>query len=194
MHRGALPKNEIVLRKINFLCYFYTQDLRMENELEIRTADLEDINTIGWLAQQIWPVAYKVILSKAQLDYMLTLLYSPESLRNQIEEGHSFLIAELDEQPVGFASYSSIHQNEVFKLHKLYVLPSLHGKGLGKALLDFVTDDVISQGATTLRLNVNRHNNAKQFYERNGFSIVGEEDVDIGNNYYMNDYIMEKQL
>ena len=166
----------------------------MENELEIRTADIEDINTIGWLAQQIWPIAYQNILSKDQLEYMLTLIYSPESLQRQMETGHEFLIAELDEQPVGFAAYSQLNKEGIYKLHKLYVLPSLHGKGLGKALLDTVTDDVISLGAKTLRLNMNRNNRAKQFYERNGFSIIGEEDVDIGNNYYMNDYIMEKAL
>ena len=166
----------------------------MEGELEIRPADTDDINIIGWLAQQIWPVAYRDIITRAQLEYMLQLIYSPDSLREQMRLSHQFLIAELDEEPVGFASYSSLTEPGVFKLHKLYVLPELHGKGLGKALLDFVTDAVIPLGATTLRLNMNRHNKAKTFYERNGFKIVGEEDVDIGNNYFMNDYVMEKKL
>ena len=74
------------------------------------------------------------------------------------------------------------------------MLPDLHGKGLGKALLDIVTENAITLGAKTLRLNMNRHNKAKQFYERNGFTIIKQEDVDIGNNYFMNDYVMEKQL
>lgn len=166
----------------------------MEKELQIRPADVEDINTIGWLAQQIWPIAYHDILSKDQLDYMLQLIYSPASLKQQMEKNQIFILAELDEEPVGFASYSAITTDGVFKLHKLYVLPDLHGKGLGQALMDFVTSEVLSLGAITLRLNMNRHNKAKHFYERNGFTIVGEDDVDIGNNYYMNDYIMEKSL
>ena len=166
----------------------------MEGELEIRPADTDDINIIGWLAQQIWPVAYRDIITKAQLEYMLQLIYSPDSLKEQMRLGHQFLIAELDEEPVGFASYSPLTESGIFKLHKLYVMPKLHGKGLGKALLDFVTDAVLSLGATTLRVNMNRHNKAKTFYERNGFKIVGEEDIDIGNNYFMNDYVMEKKL
>ena len=32
------------------------------------------------------------------------------------------------------------------------------------------------------------------FYEKLGFQIIKEEDVDIGNGYFMNDYIMEKLL
>jgi GNAT superfamily N-acetyltransferase len=166
----------------------------MENELEIRMADADDINIIGWLAQQIWPVAYKDILSAAQLEYMLNLIYSPDSLKVQMQLNHQFVIAELEEEPVGFASYSSLADPAVFKLQKLYVLPELHGKGLGKAILDFVTEEVLSQGAKILRLNMNRHNKARTFYERNGFTIVGEEDVDIGNNYFMNDYVMEKKI
>jgi hypothetical protein len=38
---------------------------------------------------------------------------------------------------------------------------------------------------------VNRYNKARQFYEKMGFVVIGEEDIDIGNNYLMNDYIME---
>ena len=51
-----------------------------------------------------------------------------------------------------------------------------------------------AKGGTTLQLNVNRQNNAKEFYEKMGFAVIGEEDIDIGSGYYMNDYIMEKKL
>ena len=166
----------------------------MEKELNIRAADEDDINIIGWLAQQVWPVAYKDILSKDELEYMLQLIYSPDSLKQQMQMNHQFLIAEFEHEPVGFASYSPLTEPGIFKLHKLYVLPELHGKGLGKALLDSVTGEVVSLKANTLRLNMNRQNKARVFYERNGFTIVGEEDVDIGNNYYMKDYVMEKTL
>jgi len=166
----------------------------MENELEIRMADAEDINTIGYLAQQIWPVVYKDILSPAQIDYMMQLIYSPESLKEQMSQHHQFLIAELEEDPVGFASYSPLTGDGIFKLQKLYILPELRGKGLGKALLDFITEEVITLGATTLRLNMNRNNLARQFYEKSGFVIIKEEDIKIGNNYFMNDYVMEKRL
>ncbi|MDP4151289.1 MAG: GNAT family N-acetyltransferase [Bacteroidota bacterium] len=176
--------------------------------LSIRFADLEDINTIGYLAQQVWPKAYKDILAPAQLAYMLNLFYSPASLRQQIvAEKHSFLVAEEEDEPIGFASWSKVGGGRadgaargarveagVYKLHKLYVLPGRQGKGLGKAILGFIVEDIVPQGARALQLNVNRHNKAKQFYEKMGFAVIREEDVDIGQNYWMNDYVMEMKL
>lgn len=166
----------------------------MEIELQIRMADEEDINVIGWLAQQIWPVAYKDIVSADQIAYMLHHIYSPEALKQQMADKHQFLVAELEEEPVAFASYSAINETGLFKLHKLYVLPELHGRGIGAALLDFIREEILPLGGTKLRLNMNRNNKAKSFYQKNGFKIIGEEDVDIGNNYFMNDYVMEKNL
>ena len=164
-------------------------------ELVIRFADLDDIPTIGYLAQQIWPVTYGAILPDGQLDYMLERNYSPESLNEQITKlNHRFLMAELDEDAVGFASFGATEDEGVHKLHKIYVLPKTQGLGVGRALLDFVTEQVLEEGANTLRLNVNRHNKAKDFYEKLGFSVTQEIDIEIGNGFQMNDYVMEKTL
>jgi ribosomal protein S18 acetylase RimI-like enzyme len=167
----------------------------MNDELVIRSADIDDIATIGYLAQQIWPGTYGAILSSEQLQYMMDLIYSPDSLQQQmVKHKHIFLLAELEEEPVGFASYSPLKEAGVYKLHKLYVHPKTQGKGLGKALVDFIIEQLPTPGATSLLLNVNRHNKAKQFYEKLGFEVIREENVDIGHDYFMNDYVMEKKL
>ena len=164
----------------------------MEPSLSFRFADLDDINTIGFLAQQIWPVTYGEIVSSFQLDYMLKLFYSPASLRRQMtEDKQRFLMVEEGDEAVGFASWAPTEEPGVFKLHKLYVLAGRQGKGRGKAMLDFIFDDIRTHGAKVLRLNVNRYNKAKLFYEKMGFSVVREEDIAIGNDYFMNDYVME---
>jgi diamine N-acetyltransferase len=164
----------------------------MDETLLIRPADLDDINTIGFLAQQIWPHTYGSILSPEQLKYMLKTIYSPRSLKRQmVAEHHQFLIVEHDGEPIGFASWSTTGDYGLYKLHKLYVLPGGQGKGLGRTLLQFIFETIRPEGATRLRLNVNRHNKARQFYERMGFTVTGEEDIDIGHGFFMNDYIME---
>ena len=99
-----------------------------------------------------------------------------------------------EESQVGFASYAPTKESGVYKLHKIYVLPNQQGKGLGKTIVDFIVNDIKPQGAKKLLLNVNRNNKAKSFYERLGFTVIKEEDIDIGNNYFMNDYVMEKNL
>jgi GNAT superfamily N-acetyltransferase len=174
----------------------------MDNTLLIRQGELEDINSIGFLAQQIWPETYGAILSPEQLQYMMNLFYSPASLRKQMmEDRHQFLIVEQEEEAIGFASWGVasggvasgglLQEPGAYKLHKLYVLPEQQGKGLGRALLQYIFEAIRPDGARTLRLNVNRYNKARQFYERMGFVVVKEEDVAIGNGYFMNDYVME---
>lgn len=164
----------------------------MENDVIIRFADTEDINSIGFLAHQIWPATYGHILSEAQLQYMLQMMYSPASLKKQMQEQqHVFMLAELEDEPVGFASFSETQAPGIFKLHKIYVSTAIQGKGLGKALLAAVIEEIKTLGATALQLNVNRNNKAKEFYERQGFTVIKEEDIDIGNGYLMNDCVME---
>ena len=164
----------------------------MDESLSIRPGDLDDINSIGFLAQQIWPDTYGQILTTEHLQYTLNLLYTPAALRRQmLEERQQFLIVERGEEPIGFAAWSAMAEPGVFKLHKLYVLPGQHGKGLGRGMLQYIYDSIRPEGATRLRLNVNRHNKARQFYERMGFTVIGEEDIPIGQGYFMNDFIME---
>lgn len=147
------------------------------------------------LAYKIWPDAYSEILSEAQLDYMLENFYSIASLENQFEKGHIFLLAEENGQYLGFASYE-INCNALgkTKLHKIYVMPNTQGKGVGKFLLEEVEDRAKQAGNSILFLNVNKYNKAQKFYENKGFSITQEEVIPIGNDYIMDDYVMEKSL
>ena len=164
--------------------------------LSIRTAGLHDINLINKLAYRIWPLAYRDILSADQMKYMLNLIYCPPALKKQMEElQHKFVLVYYHNQPVGFASYSlKLNSKNIFRLHKIYVLHELQGKGIGKYLLNKIIDDLKSVGAKSLQLNVNRHNKAQEFYKKLGFKIIGEEDIDIENGYFMNDYVMSLKL
>lgn len=165
--------------------------------MEIHKVGSESIAAIHSLAHSWWPQAYREILSAEQIAYMLELIYSEASLQSQVEEKkHQFIIATKDTHEIGFASYSQKDTltPSVYRLHKIYVLPGLHGKGIGQLLLDFIVDDIRPRGATDLELNVNRYNKARTFYEKNGFKVTREEDNSIGNGYFMNDFVMNLTL
>lgn len=164
--------------------------------MTIIKAGTEDIYTIKNLAELIWPEAYGDILSPAQLHYMLGLIYSETALRSQFEKGHSFVIALHDQTPIGFGSFSKKSDAEpaTFRLHKLYVLPRQHAQGVGTALLNYVIEKSRDSSATLLELNVNKHNIAKQFYEKKGFTVLRDEVIDIGSGYMMDDYVMVREI
>ena len=158
------------------------------------SADSNDINAIGFLAQQIWPDTYGAILSPEQLKYMLDLFYNPDALSRQMrEDKHQFIIVEQGEEAIGFAAWGPVEPG-MAKLHKLYVLQTGQGKGLGRAMLDFIYGNLREEGVSKLRLNVNRHNKAQRFYEKLEFKIIGREDIDLGNGYYLNDIILEASV
>jgi ribosomal protein S18 acetylase RimI-like enzyme len=159
------------------------------SDLQLSKATIQDIPVIQDLTYRIWPVAYGSILSGEQLKYMLQLIYSEASLQKQMQEGHQFIILKEAVKPIAFADYGLL-KNTTYKLHKIYVLPDQQGKSIGKYLINQVIDLVKQKGATSLVLNVNRHNKAKQFYEHLGFTVLKEVDIDIGEGYFMNDYIM----
>ena len=150
----------------------------------------EAVPVIADLAQRIWPVCYREILTSQQIATMLEKIYSHDALRAQMAEDQRFWVVYDDDTPVGFAA--ALVQDDVVWLKKLYVLSELQGKGFGKALMQ-VVEDVFSN-CSTLALYVHRDNvAAKAYYRRYGFEVVREESVMMGD-YRFVDVVMEKKI
>lgn len=164
--------------------------------VSVHTAGIAEIEVIRTLIHRIWKPTYREILSEEQMDYMLDMMYRHDVLLEQMQAGHIFLIITEGGTPVGFAGYECDYKGEkgTCKLHKIYVLPETQGKGIGKILLHTIAEEASEAGQQRLLLNVNRYNKAKDFYAKLGFSIVAEEDIDIGSGYFMNDYLMTRAL
>ena len=163
--------------------------------MEIRILQKHELSLTRNLAEIIWPSAYGTILSKEQLSYMLNWMYSIETLEKSFDKGNEFYCAFDKGLPLGFLELEFLSENpNTVKLQKIYVLPSEQKNGLGTKLLQFGIIHSKNKGANKIILQVNRANKAVQFYLNNNFCIISEEDFPIGNDYYMNDYIMEQTL
>lgn len=161
----------------------------------LRKGKEEDIPAIQDIANKTWPEAYASIISQEQISYMLKKMYNKGELLSQFQQGYTFLMAGEDNEDLGFAVFSIIDSaNHIFKLHKLYVLPETHGKGVGKLLINEVVSLARRAGGVSLELNVNRDNKATAFYEKAGFTVKETVDLDIGNGFLMQDYVMQKAL
>jgi ribosomal protein S18 acetylase RimI-like enzyme len=163
--------------------------------ITISQATSKDIPIIQEIAHKTWPITYGSILSKAQLDYMIDLMYSDSSLLEQLKTKPLFFLAYEDDVCLGFTSCENNYlNNNVTRIHKIYILPEAQGKGVGKALIEKVIGIAKENQSEVISLNVNKFNKAVSFYKKIGFEIASEEDLDIGNGYLMEDYKMELKI
>ena len=160
--------------------------------MKLTALKIEQLPIVIDLTKKIWPVAYGEILSKAQLDYMIDKFYNETALRELIQKGHVFYLAQDEnEKFVGFVSYEINSEPNKTKIHKIYVLPETQGTGLGREFFELVKEKAIENQQNAIFLNVNKFNNAIHFYIKLGFTKVKDEVIDIGNGYVMDDYVME---
>ena len=169
--------------------------LKYMDNTEIKEATIEQIPIIQQLAKECFPAAYIGIHSEEQNLYMMERMYNTESLVHQMTEGHScFLLLFVNEEPVGYCAYKPhVSEEHTLYLDKLYLLPSHKGKGLGRLMVEKVmkvAESLHPQGYT-IKLDVNRSNSARAFYEHLGFSVVRSWDAPIGNGFFMNGYEMK---
>ena len=168
----------------------------MQPTVVIAAAAATDIPVVQRLANEIWRHHYPGILGIEQIEYMLAQGYSRSALERFVTTDDAGLaLALADRQPVGFAAWCRTPEPAEMKLDKLYVLPQVHGNGLGRALIEHVAGRAAACGCTRLTLNVNRGNaGAIRAYERCGFEIVARGDFPIGEGFVMEDFIMMRTL
>lgn len=66
----------------------------------------------------------------------------------------------------------------VLKLEHFYLQPHWQGRGLGTAVLDILLAEADAAGAA-VRLTVLRESDAKRLYDRRGFVVTGQDDLDV---------------
>jgi GNAT superfamily N-acetyltransferase len=164
--------------------------------LAIVEGTADDVATVQRLADAIWRAYYPGIVPDAQIDYMLEHGYAAGALARFVREpGAGLALARVDGEDVGFAAWYRPDEPATTKLDKLYVLPRLHGQGVGRALIAHVEAAARRDRARTLILNVAKRNvKAIAAYRALGFAVREATVVDIGGGFAMDDYVLAKAL
>jgi ribosomal protein S18 acetylase RimI-like enzyme len=163
--------------------------------LVIRPARVDEIPALRELAERIWRVSYAVMLTPAQIDYMLAWMYAPETIAREMAEGVIWESAWLGSELVGFHSCTPEPAPPRLKLNKVYLLPEYQGQGLGQQLLDRVRLLAAQRGARQVWLQVNKQNaRAIGAYRRAGYITERSAVFDIGGGFVMDDFIMTRSL
>ncbi len=157
--------------------------------VSFKTATENDIPVIATLADKIWHEHYPAMITVEQIDYMLRTRYSATVIAKQMQAGEQFYLAYLDGEAVGYASIEL--KEGYYYLHKFYLDVSKHRKGVGKEFFAYLLRQM--DASMPMKLQVNRQNiKAINFYFKMGFTIEYAADFNIGENYFMQDFVMKR--
>jgi len=154
----------------------------------------EQIARVASLAREIWEEFYVPLIGRAQVDYMVERFQSTDAVRQHLESGYAYFLAQCGHRPIGyFAVKPGVEQNRLL-ISKFYLQKSNRGAGTGRACMEFIEQLARRRGLAVLWLTVNKGNPSVKAYERLGFRVAADIVIDIGNGYVMDDYRMEKEL
>jgi putative acetyltransferase len=112
-----------------------------------------------------------------ELDAELNAAYPPEQrhgldLRRILQPGVSFFVARLDGEPAGCGGVA--FADGLAEVKRMYVRPSMRGRGVAQALVRRIEDEARARGATRLVLETgDAQAAALRFYARAGFTRRG---------------------
>jgi GNAT superfamily N-acetyltransferase len=134
-------------------------------KITVRSATAADVETILTFIKGLAAFEHEPNAVKTTVD---------DLLRDGFGEHPKFevLIAELDEQTVGFAlffpTYSTWEGCPGIHLEDIFVLEQVRGHGIGRKLMAALAAIAVTRGCARLELSVLHWNPARKFYHRLG--------------------------
>jgi GNAT superfamily N-acetyltransferase len=140
-------------------------------DLIIRAAHVDDADVMGIIHVRAWQSAYRGVMPDAYLD----------ALWRSIIDGHGgspVLVAVLDGRVVGFATVGAERtegeQSASGELYAMNLDPDVWGRGIGRALLQRTTEELVRLGFPDAVLWVVPENQrARALYESDGWHPDG---------------------
>ncbi len=124
------------------------------SETWIRDIQPGDFPAIRRVARETWAVTYRGIVPERAQDEFVRRAYSEEALARRMEGG-VFLVAELNDEVIGFADFYS--DSGEARLAAIYVLPNRQGRGIGTRLLRMGISRFPADMRITLRVERDNH-------------------------------------
>ena len=163
-------------------------------EFDVRTAAPDDVPAIRRVADDAWHAAYDETLGAKTVESALNDWYDPDEVDRSVgREGGRFLVAEADDEVVGFAQSIRGDDGPAW-LPRIYVHPDRWGEGVGTTLLGRVEAWLREAEAERLRLRVVADNEVgNAFYEARGYEVVEEREEELFGTTFA-EYVREKEL
>jgi ribosomal protein S18 acetylase RimI-like enzyme len=163
-------------------------------DLQIRSAEPSDAEVVALLARITFAETFGYLFEEHRHDLRAYLdrTFAVDKIRLSLAQSRNrYWLARVAGLPVGFAKlkYPSpiplAQTGKVAQLQKIYVLREFVGQRVGKLLIETVLRHAASSQIDTVWLDVLKENSrAIGFYERRGFSLLGEDTYTIGGQTF----------
>ncbi|WP_026673724.1 GNAT family N-acetyltransferase [Alkalihalobacterium bogoriense] len=155
----------------------------MDKELfKIRKAVTTDAKGIGKVHVDSWKTTYANIVPD---DYLRNLTYErrEQVWLNEIPNSGVYVAENNEGEIVGFSSggkeRSGKYNGYDGELYAIYILKEYQGKGIGKALLKQIVDEIKGMGLNSMLVLVLKDNISRLFYEAHGAKKIDAVEIDI---------------
>ena len=172
----------------------------------IRKASTADTARLSHLAASTFRDAFEAENTSEDMERYLAEAFTPERQAAEISDPDStILVAEdhVSSDDVEFVGYAHLVSGSApdavtgpapLELKRLYVARAWHGRGVAQALMGAVLDAARARGAKTLWLGVwERNPRAVAFYEKYGFTRVGEHSFVFGSDV-QTDWVLARPI
>lgn len=174
--------------------------------MSIRRAVPADAHRVSELARETFPLACPPGTTQENIDLFCERKLSLQAFEGYLSDDRITIwvsessdvfggyVMSVNGEPEDSVIAHAVTQRPTVEISKIYVRVSLQGSGVAQALMEVATADAIENGAASVWLGVNQHNErANRFYERSGFLVVGERRFQVGDSLE-EDFVREKVL
>jgi len=169
--------------------------------MKARYGTIVDATMLSELGAKTFYDTYASDNTPENIDAYIRKSFSTEIQIDELSDPNIiFLIAELENEPVGYAKLKldskdeSITGTKPIEIERIYSLQQYIGKGIGKALMQAAIDEAKQKACDSIWLGVWEKNpRAINFYKKWGFREVGTHIFMLGDDP-QRDFILELDL
>jgi ribosomal protein S18 acetylase RimI-like enzyme len=150
----------------------------------IRLATEADLPAIAMIHHRNWQIAYAGIMTADEIDVILPEKRLPQWRQWLADPTNMVLVATAPDQAIqGFVYGGKVKPHEILsgslddfdcEIYSLHTAETVHGKGLGRALIADAARRWQAMGRKALTLWAYRDNPFRGFYERIGGALIAE--------------------
>jgi len=164
--------------------------MELVTSVDLREAQVSDRPALRDVARRSLEASYPV--GPGTIAAAVDEWYAADRLGERIDgEGELLLVAERDDQVVGFADAARTGESTA-ELYWLHVDPDYRAESYGERLFERTREQFAARGAENLLARVLGINSGgAAFYERHGMEQIGEETVEIDGRSYAQEIYAE---